>query len=275
MAVTPRKLRIMALHGYTSNAFVLQRRMGAIRKACKDTADFVYLNGPIRVEPITSTQSLDAPENSQSALDPDLPLEEQPRAWWKASDDGSYTLFDETIDFLNEEFIKQGPFDAVFGFSQGACLAALMASAFEAPSRYPRLKLPPGQGPLRFCISVSGFRARDTKLQALFPSEGIQTPVLHILGKADQIVDEERAMTLVEVASNSRVEYHESGHVVPSQANFRNFYRDFISTFQTDPYAPNDEWKHITSPSARPSHSATNSGTATPKEQADGRKPAL
>jgi predicted esterase len=276
---TQRKLRIMALHGYTSNAFVLQRRMGAIRKACKDTAEFIYLNGPIRVEPITApAQSLDAPENSQSALDPDLPLEEQPRAWWKASDDGSYTLFDETVDFLNEEFVKHGPFDGVFGFSQGACLAALLASAFEEPSRYPRFKFPPGQGPLRFCISVSGFRARDEKLQTLFPSGGIQTPVLHVLGKADQIVDEERAQTLVQVASQSRVEYHESGHVVPSQANFRNFYRDYIASFQSEPYTPNDEWKHITSPSARTSHSATNSGAVTPKEaegHQDGKKSAL
>jgi hypothetical protein len=151
-----------------------------------------------------------------------------------------------------------------------------MASAFEAPSRYPRLKLPPGQGPLRFCISVSGFQARDEKLQAFFPSEGIQTPILHILGKADQIVDEDRAMTLVRVASNSRVEYHESGHVVPSQANFRNFYRDYISTFLTEPYTPNDEWRHITSPSARTSNSATNSGTVTPREQESvSRKPSL
>lgn len=274
MATAPRKLRIMALHGYTSNAFILQRRMGAIRKACKDTADFIYLNGPLRVEPITApAQSLDAPENSQSALDPHLPLEEQPRAWWKASDDGKYTHFDETIEYLNEEIAKQGPFDGVFGFSQGACFAALVASAFEAPDRYPKLKLPAGQGPLRFCIAVSGFRPRDESLQALFPSEGIQTPMLHILGRTDQIIDEERAQTLVLAASNSRVEHHESGHVVPSQANFRNFYRDYISAFQGDPYEPNDEWKRVVSPSARPSHS----GTATPVEGNgdDGKRSAL
>lgn len=270
----PRKLRIMALHGYTSNAFVLQRRMGAIRKACKDNADFIYINGPIRVEPITaSVQSLDAPENSQSALDPDLPLEEQPRAWWKANDDGTYTLFDETIEFLNEEIAKNGPFDGVFGFSQGACLAALMASAFEAPERYPLFKLSPGQGPLRFCIAISGFRARDPKLQSLFPSDGIQTPILHILGKADQIVDEERAKTLIDAAKNSRVEFHESGHVVPSQANFRNFYRDFIAAFQSEPYTPNNDWEKVISPSDRQSQSGANSGTTTPSREP--KKPSL
>ena len=275
----PRNLRIIALHGYTSNAFILQRRMGAIRKACKDTADFVFINGPHRVEPITApVQSLDAPEGFSSATDPNIPLEEQPRAWWKSSDDGSYDLFDETIDFLTDEIKREGPFDGVFGFSQGACFAALLASAFEAPARYPRLKLPEGQGPLRFCIAVSGFRARDPKLQSLFPSEGIQTPVLHILGKADQIVDDERSQTLVQAAPKSRVEYHESGHVVPSQANFRNFYRDFVASFQGDPYTANNDWLHVPSPSDRPSHSNVNSGTNTPKEdenKPDGKRSAL
>lgn len=268
----PRKLRIMALHGYTSNSYVLQRRMGAIRKACKDTAEFVYLNGPIRVEPITApAQDLDAPESShQSMLGDDVPIEEQPRAWWRASDDGSYLELDKSIEFLNQAFEEQGPFDGVFGFSQGACLAAILASAFEAPSRLPSLKLPSNQGPLRFCIAVSGFRARDEKLQTLFPDEGFSTPLLHILGRADQIVDEERAQTLSKAANRCRVEHHESGHVVPSQANFRNFYRDFIATFQSDPYTPNDDWEKVTSPSDRQSHSETNSGAATPN-----RKPAL
>lgn len=261
----PPKLRIMALHGYTSNAFVLQRRMGAIRKACKDTADFVYLNGPIRVEPITApAQDLDAPESSHSGLSDDVPLEEQPRAWWKASDDGSYVDFDKSIELLNREMEEQGPFDGVFGFSQGACLAAMLASAFEAPSRLPALKLPSNQGPLRFCIAVSGFRARDPNLQTLFPSEGFTTPLLHILGRADQIVDDDRAQTLVQAAANCRVEYHESGHVVPSQANFRNFYRDYMQTFQAE---PNREWEKVVSPSDRQSHSGGDSGTATPNKR--------
>lgn len=178
------KLKILALHGYTSNAFILQRRLGAIRKACRDVAEFVFVNGPLRVEPITAApESLDAPTTSSAATDPDLPLEEQPRAWWRACDDGTYQQFDQTIDFLNEQFARLGPFDGVFGFSQGACMAALIASAFEDPTRYPRFILPPSQGPLRFCIAVSGFQARDPKIQALFPPSGIHTPFLHVLGR--------------------------------------------------------------------------------------------
>lgn len=271
----PRKLRILALHGYTSNAFILQRRIGAIRKACRDVADFVVVNGPLRVEPITApVESLDAPSSSSSggytaANDPNMPLEEQPRAWWRSSDDGTeYRHFDATVDFLCAEVAQHGPFDGVFGFSQGACMAAIVASAFEDPTRYQRFcdKLPAGQGPLRFCISVSGFAARDDKLKGLFAAHGIQTPILHVLGRADQIVDDGRAQTLVRAAARSRVEHHDSGHVIPSQCVFpvkgekarreccmsdplgsqppprfsatirrapwRTFLRDFLATFQ-------------------------------------------
>lgn len=266
-----RKLRILALHGYTSNAFILQRRLGAIRKACKEYAEFVFINGPIRVEPITSAESLDAPQRISKANDPSIPLEEQPRAWWRSNDEGEYVQFDETIEFFNKEILQHGPFDAVFGFSQGACFAALIASAFEDPSRYPKFQLPKEQGPLQFCVAVSGFRARDAKVQALFPNSGIQTPILHILGKADQIVDEERAQTLVYAAANSRVEYHESGHVIPSQAPWRNFLRDFFASFVRQG-EPADAWKTVIGPNQRPKgeHSEPNSGTTTPRQENQG-----
>lgn len=270
-ASSSRKLRILALHGYTSNAFILQRRLGAIRKACKDYAEFVFVNGPIRVEPITdAAESLDAPDRVSKATDPTIPLEEQPRAWWRSSDEGVYLQFDETIEFLNKEFAQHGPFDGVFGFSQGACFAALIASAFEDPSRYPKFQLPKDQGPLKFCVAVSGFRSRDPNMQTLFPDQGIQTPILHILGKADQIVDEERAQTLVEASANSRVEHHESGHVIPSQAPWRNFLRDFFASFIREG-EPADAWKTVIGPNSRPKgeHSEPNSGTVTPRQESE------
>lgn len=277
MSSQPRKMRILALHGYTSNAFILQRRLGAIRKSCRDVAEFTFVNGPIRVEPITApAQSLDAPERQSSVDDDSVPLEEQPRAWWRADDEGRYVQFDDSIQYLNAELQREvesnGPFDGVFGFSQGAGFAGMLASAFEDPSRYPKLKLPNGQGPLRFCIAVSGFRARDPSLDTLFPSSGIQTPFLHVLGRADQIVDEDRAQTLVQAAANSRVEYHESGHVIPSQAAWRNFFRDFIATFQRDDDAEQD-WRTVVGPSDRPKgdQSEPPSGTATPTGKGDNK----
>ncbi|PWN30308.1 hypothetical protein BDZ90DRAFT_229328 [Jaminaea rosea] len=265
----PPKLRILAFHGYTSNSFILHRRLGSVRKACRDVADIVTLNGPLLVQPIS--RSLDAPEGEDEVTEA-TPIEEQPRAWWKSTDEGSYKDVEKTWKLLSEELAKlDGPVDGVIGFSQGACLAGLLAAAFESPSLLPALKLPEGQGPLKFAIAISGFRSRDPEHQPLWKDEqgGIETPLLHILGKADQIVDEERSMTLVHAAKNSRVEHHAGGHVVPSQAPWRNFMRDYIASFQEG--AEKDGWKNVLGPAARSGEdaggegdSAPPSGTATP-----------
>lgn len=221
IAMAQQKLRILALHGYTSNSFVLHRRFGAIRKACRNVADFVFVNGPLLVQPITSTQSLDAPDG-QDEVTEDTPIEQQPRAWWRATDEGAYKDIGQSWSVLSDEIAKMGGIDGVVGFSQGehdgddslfptcfnyalltaydnasprpgACLAAIIAAAFENPSLLPALKIPEGHPPLKFCIAISGFRSRDPTHQALFEGKngkGFSTPVLSILGRSDQIVTE-------------------------------------------------------------------------------------
>jgi len=204
-------------HGYTSNQFQFFKRSGAIRKACKDVADFTFVNGPLIVQPITSAGDLDAPDVEEGKLiDETTPIEEQPRAWWRADDDGNYLDWDKTVDYLNDVLKKEGPFDGIVGFSQGGCLTGILASAFENPDRLPGLQLPKNQGPFKFAVAVSGFRSRDKVHQKLF-EKPIETPVLHVLGRADQIVDLERSQTLVDVCNNSRVELHDGGHSLPSQ----------------------------------------------------------
>ncbi|PWY99861.1 hypothetical protein BCV70DRAFT_176771 [Testicularia cyperi] len=272
-----RKLRVLMAHGYTSNSFIFTKRAGAIRKACRDVADFTFINGPLLVQPITAAGDLDAPDGEDGKLiTEDTPIEEQPRAWWRADDEGNYIDWDKTVNYLNDVLEKEGPFDAVWGFSQGGCLAGLLAAGFENPANMPGLKLPRDQGPLKFAIAVSGFRSRDRVHQKLF-EKPIQTPVLHVLGRADQIVDIERSQTLVDVCKNSRVELHDGGHSLPSQAPWRNFFRDFLSAFCSDPYVPNDTWRKVAGPSDRPrGDTPAGSGTVTPTpEPATSAAPAL
>nr|CDI53035.1 fsh1-domain-containing protein [Melanopsichium pennsylvanicum 4] len=252
-----RKLKILMAHGYTSNQFQFHKRSGAIRKACRDVAEFHFINGPLVVQPITSAGDLDAPDVEEGkVIDGNTPIEEQPRAWWRADDDGNYMDWDKSVEYINGVLETQGPFDGIVGFSQGGCLAGILASAFENPDRMPGLKLPKGQGAFRFAVAVSGFRSRDGLHQKLF-EQPVETPVLHVLGRADQIVDIERSRTLVDVCKNSRVELHDGGHSLPSQ--------DFFATFATEPYAANDNWKTIPGPSERPrGETPAGSGTVTP-----------
>ncbi|CAO1619867.1 unnamed protein product [Jaminaea pallidilutea] len=273
MAGGAQKLTVLHFHGYTSNTFILHRRLGSIRKACRNVADFHGANGPLLVQPITSSvQSLDAPDDQKEVTE-DTPIEEQPRAWWRASDDGSYRDIEQSWKLLSDTLAKVGHIDGVIGFSQGACLAGMVAAAFEAPHLLPGLKIPETQrGSLKFAIAISGFRSRDPQHQALFDRGVVSTPVLNILGRNDQIVDEERAQTLVAACKQARVEYHPGGHVVPSQAPWRNFMRDWISSFM-EGSEDSEAWKTVAGPAARMGQadeddnggdSGAPSGTSTP-----------
>ena len=62
----------------------------------------------------------------------------------------------------------------------------------------------------KFCVSVSGFKIAGPISAAIF-SEGYATPTLHVLGKNDVIVVEERSRVLINISTGKRVEEHDGG----------------------------------------------------------------
>jgi hypothetical protein len=62
----------------------------------------------------------------------------------------------------------------------------------------------------KFCVSVSGFKVAGPISAAVF-SEGYATPTLHVLGKNDIIVVEERSRVLINISIGKRVEEHDGG----------------------------------------------------------------
>lgn len=59
-------------------------------------------------------------------------------------------------------------------------------------------------------IFVGGFlpASREPSFEPYFP---VALPTLHVIGKTDTLVTEERSMTLVHGSTNARVEKHEGG----------------------------------------------------------------
>ncbi|KDQ56391.1 hypothetical protein JAAARDRAFT_70691 [Jaapia argillacea MUCL 33604] len=247
--------KVLMLHGYSQNASIFNKRMAAIRKACKDT-EFIFIDAPHVLLPadIPSSWSLDAPEVSTSSSDPAL----TPRGWFRSNPERTIADgMEESLDVIGE-VLKGGKFDGVFGFSQGAAMAAVVSAALEKPHLYPSFLSngEPIHPPLKFCVSVSGFFPPGSISQALL-KPSYSTPTLHVLGRNDVIVVEERSRKLVEVSQERRVEEHDGGHFVPAKASWRNFFRDYIK----DPVGP------VPSPGRSVSSSATPeppSGAVTP-----------
>ena len=61
-----------------------------------------------------------------------------------------------------------------------------------------------------FCVSVAGYRPSGPIRTPLF-EPSYSTPTLHVLGRTDVVVVEERSNQLVEVSADKRVEYHPGG----------------------------------------------------------------
>jgi hypothetical protein len=62
----------------------------------------------------------------------------------------------------------------------------------------------------KFCVAVSGFKVSGPLSATVF-SEGYTTPTLHVLGKHDILVVEERSRVLIDISIGKRVEEHEGG----------------------------------------------------------------
>ncbi|KAL1919128.1 uncharacterized protein VTP21DRAFT_2510 [Calcarisporiella thermophila] len=218
-------LRILALHGYFQNDRILYKKTGALRRqALGKMAEMIFVPAPI-VVPVPIPEEGVKEENNEDILDDP---ENIPLAWFRSNDEGTeYTNFSDTLTYLSGILDSQGPFDGVMGFSQGACMAALLTSLLETH----REKLPGCQHPsFKFCWLVGGFMARPQTLQSLY-SPKVKTPSLHVFGNLDVVVSPERSEELSSHFENPRIYRHEGGHFIPSTAAARKVYVDFLSQF--------------------------------------------
>lgn len=227
-----------------------------MRKTLGNDVELVFVDGPIVLQPVDldgaqSNADVDTPEGASMSSDPAL----IPRAWWKSNPERTAAYGLEQSLLMLRDILQKDRYDGVFGFSQGAAMGALLAALLEKPHTWSPFCLD-GQPPhprFQFCISVSGFKVMDPISNQIF-GESYETPTLHVLGKTDVIVVEERSKALLRVSAHARREDHEGGHFIPLKANWRNFWRNYLR----DPLAS------IPSPVLT---SQNNSGSVTPSAE--------
>jgi fermentation-respiration switch protein FrsA (DUF1100 family) len=181
------------------------------------------------LEPIAEMVFVDAP--SLAAGD---------HGWWHAVDDERaaasddpgvdgprrhYAGWERTRDAIVARFAADGPFDGVFGFSQGAALAGLLVglrAAGDAPS---------AERPLRFdfAIMVGGFPSNDPELAKLYArADAYALPSLHVFGRSDGVVPIEDSRALAARFASPTIVEHGGGHVIPGEVRARGAIRAFL-----------------------------------------------
>lgn len=131
-------------------------------------------------------------------------------------------------------------------------LASLLTSVLERPNLHPAFAGKPAIKPFRFAIFCSAFLPTPTvpDLRAWYPIA--PTPTLHVVGRTDVVISEKRSLALFDQCDDARLEYHDGGalplplflpllaltavapppgHFVPVKPKFREFFRDYIASF--------------------------------------------
>lgn len=153
-------------------------------------------------------------------------------AWWRREEStGQYVGMEEGLETTAQAIREVGGIDGVIGFSQGGCGAAFVASLLEEgrpaafkkyeakggtpfPTSFAKLREEDGQGPLKFAVSYAGFWAPRSDYDAYYDPK-IATPLLHVIGSLDTVVEDDRTQGLIERCVSKEKVVHPGGHFVP------------------------------------------------------------
>lgn len=209
------KYRVLCLHGYRQDALKLRGRIAALRRAFRSSVEFVCLDAPFDVpyEP-TSEAPYTNGETGESV---------KQLKWCDFTQDedtGQYLLsrVEDAIEYVANFVQNEGPFDGIFGFSQGGTMASLIlqrqVAALESPFSF------------RFSIFVSAGAIDDPKYMS---DVKVNMPSLHIIGETDTVVLKERSLALKDLFVDSKVLMHSGGHYIPTHKEVKDAYRAFFN----------------------------------------------
>ncbi|ETP03990.1 hypothetical protein F441_19126 [Phytophthora nicotianae CJ01A1] len=243
-----KKIRVLCLHGFRTNKAVMMDQTRGIRTALGDSAEFVMLNGTYEArgtsDPmIESAYKASAPfyewfENQLANGSPLLYNDAESSAKARlqsGADKGedhawslSYKGIEQSMIRIDEELRRQGPFDIVIGFSQGAALLTILTMWYLRHGNVRWWKL---------VICVGGVDVSGVNVKSLFLDKSgdrvlVPLPSIHLIGKTDPLYHESHRLALSWAdkaepnAFKKRIFVHDGGHKFPSASRNSEFYAE-------------------------------------------------
>uniref|UniRef100_A0A3Q0KGF5 FSH1 domain-containing protein n=1 Tax=Schistosoma mansoni TaxID=6183 RepID=A0A3Q0KGF5_SCHMA len=206
-------LKVLCLHGYRQNSDVFREKTGGFRKSLKKFCEFKFMSAP---------NIINCSSNGC--------------AWWfskpmefSAQESSAYDAgFRESLLAVKKHIKEEGPFDGMFGFSQGAAFLLLLQIMMEHKlddfSDY-------DMEPIKFTILVAPFISRCLLHQAIYVHK-TSIPSLVIYGETDFVIPREMSEETLNVfVSKPKVLVHDGGHYIPTHADAKKIYADIVSQF--------------------------------------------
>lgn len=219
-------LKILMLHGYRQSETAFREKSGGLRKYLKNHAEFIFCEAPHTIPKKADSSDLD--NNASSS--------EIEKGWWFSTTDKSYNALDvtecdsgfsEAIGFINEIFQTKGPFDGIFGFSQGGCLASILCKiAMNQENIYEFIRF-------KFAIIAAGFKSNQTQHNCFYDLNiKISLPTLHLIGNGDKVIPSDLSNNLTNYFLDPKILYHDGGHFIPVNAESKVAFVEFLSSLK-------------------------------------------
>ncbi|PVU95397.1 hypothetical protein BB560_001189 [Smittium megazygosporum] len=236
--------KVLCLHGYSQNGLKLKSSLGAVRKAMKGI-DFVFVDAPhIATEPRSDNNNLQGGH---------------PYSWWNMTTPKVWQDTQKSLIHLLDVVKNQGPFEGIFGFSQGAAIIPILLTVLRY-KELPKVDINSLSGPalafekefvlfmdplipavesldptvldsFKFAICAGGFApGKKVCLRLLANRESkLDVSSLHIMGKTDDVISNDMSMSLSSLFKNPDFIVHTGGHYIPSSREYTNLYSNFVS----------------------------------------------
>lgn len=217
---TPKKLRILCLHGKYQNGPSFSNKIAGARRKLSRAYDLHFLDGPIVLA--GEGEEDDGGGGGGGSVDSyDSP---QPLAWWLRDELGKHSLIREAFEHVIQATDGQ-PYDALLGFSQGGTLATALAVGGIVPGV--RAVVTAGAPIVEEAFVVAeGMATSDDVVR-----KGLDVPKLHLAGERDGMVPVESTRGLCQRAGNGELVVHEQGHLFPTRAVRVNRVMEFLAEF--------------------------------------------
>ncbi|KAK0487311.1 serine hydrolase-domain-containing protein [Armillaria novae-zelandiae] len=249
------KRRILMLHGYGQSAYLMSRLLASTIKECaNDNIEFLFLDAPWVMTPAdpsgavaVANSEISAPVCSTPTASPEGPG--VPRRWFTIHNFGGNTMpgIEASLDLLRET-LQNNRFEAIFGFSQGAAMAELIAAMVCGVMHWSdRISIRRSALTAlhlthlckKYLVTIAGFLLRGPlaswggRSKNVFHQDTgafpLRTPILHVLGQVDLVVPRERANIFMGFHESKRVEQHVGGHFIPTRPKWRKFFAKFLN----------------------------------------------
>ncbi|XP_076259545.1 esterase AGAP003155 [Rhynchophorus ferrugineus] len=215
------KLKILVLHGYRQNAEVFRAKTGSFRKIVHKWAQFNYVTAPHKVLLVDNTDVLDNPDVGQAQ-------DEEQYGWFFNRDDKTYRGirqggpaigYDTSVNLIEEVFEKEGPFDGILGFSQGACFLGLLCD-LQQRGLTKHIKF-------NFAICFSGFKSQSWP-HLKYYLDTLELPSMHVFGETDKVIPTEMSEALALCFKDPLIVRHGGGHYVAASSAQKHEYQKFF-----------------------------------------------